>query len=880
MKQLHLLFLLFTFHFIHSQNTEYKVFNTSVNSKYAELGVTYLNNNNVLFASSKKNDNEKSFIVDRRKNNKQLYIELYKGIITPKGDIIQSEKFTSETNNKFYVSDITFTPDFKTVYFTWNNFYNTKSRKDSAKWRTLHLAKATVTDNFKISNISSLPFNSSEYSISNPEISKDGKRLFFVSDMPNGYGENDIYFVDILNDGSYSTPKNLGPNINTSQSEFFPFVDKNNTLYFSSYGHKGKGNIDIFKSNFKNNSYQKAENLPSPINSKKDDFAFVIDSSTQTGFFSSTRKGGKGDADIYAFKVKDKIVECTKEITGLIINKETKKSIDKVQIALYHNTILQETKIIIKDSKYSFKLECDENYNIIVKKDGFASEEFEIKTTATDNAELSKNIALTPIKCTQLITGTVLNAVNNNSLDNVTISLFYNNTLIESKIITKNAKFKFEVDCAKTYKIVAKKEGFIDAEIQIKTNKTNNNENSETIKLSPVECNQLITGTALNAENNNSLDNVTISLFYNNTLIESKIITKNAKFKFEVDCAKTYKIVAKKEGFIDAEIQVKTTKTNKKENSETIKLSPVECNQLITGTVLNSENNNPLNNYQVSLFQENILKNNKTIKIGNTFKFELECENSYTILVQKEGYISTEIKLNTNSINKTSISKTFSLKPIECKQLFTGIILDKETNKPLSKALLEIYTNNHLIKTLTLNEKATFSYELDCKTPYKIVASLKNYQNIILQISTSNKLKENISKTLLLKPNVEFITVREQKMIKTNPIYFDLDQSTIRPDAAVELEKVVGILYKYPTIKIEIKSHTDSRAPDNYNMNLSNKRAKSTMNYIISRGIDASRITGKGYGETQILNKCSNGVKCTNAEHEINRRTEFIIIEE
>ena len=88
---------------------------------------------------------------------------------------------------------------------------------------------------------------------------------------------------------------------------------------------------------------------------------------------------------------------------------------------------------------------------------------------------------------------------------------------------------------------------------------------------------------------------------------------------------------------------------------------------------------------------------------------------------------------------------------------------------------------------------------------------------------------------------------------------------------------MVNILNKYPNIRLEIKSHTDSRAPDDYNMKLSNKRAKSTINYIISKGIDANRVFGKGYGETEIINKCKNGVKCTQAEHALNRRTEFIV---
>jgi outer membrane protein OmpA-like peptidoglycan-associated protein len=115
-------------------------------------------------------------------------------------------------------------------------------------------------------------------------------------------------------------------------------------------------------------------------------------------------------------------------------------------------------------------------------------------------------------------------------------------------------------------------------------------------------------------------------------------------------------------------------------------------------------------------------------------------------------------------------------------------------------------------------------------------------------------------------------------MIDVNSIYFDYDKFNIRRDAALELDKVVAIMEKYPKLIVESGSHTDSRGPDRYNMVLSDKRAKSTVDYIISRGISPERITGKGYGETQLTNRCSNGVRCSEEEHQLNRRTEFVIV--
>lgn len=116
------------------------------------------------------------------------------------------------------------------------------------------------------------------------------------------------------------------------------------------------------------------------------------------------------------------------------------------------------------------------------------------------------------------------------------------------------------------------------------------------------------------------------------------------------------------------------------------------------------------------------------------------------------------------------------------------------------------------------------------------------------------------------------------KVLKVNPIYFDLNKWDIRPDAAKELDKIVAVMTENPEIKIELGSHTDARGTDTYNMSLSDKRAKASASYIVSKGISADRIVGKGYGESKLVNGCRNNVKCSEAQHQQNRRTEFIIV--
>jgi outer membrane protein OmpA-like peptidoglycan-associated protein len=108
-------------------------------------------------------------------------------------------------------------------------------------------------------------------------------------------------------------------------------------------------------------------------------------------------------------------------------------------------------------------------------------------------------------------------------------------------------------------------------------------------------------------------------------------------------------------------------------------------------------------------------------------------------------------------------------------------------------------------------------------------------------------------------------------------IYFDFDKSDIRVEAAIDLEKILDVMNQYPSMKLDIRSHTDSRGTSKYNEALSDRRAKSTINWLIKNGVAKNRLTGKGYGENLLVNKCSDGVQCTEEEHQLNRRSEFLI---
>lgn len=202
-----------------------------------------------------------------------------------------------------------------------------------------------------------------------------------------------------------------------------------------------------------------------------------------------------------------------------------------------------------------------------------------------------------------------------------------------------------------------------------------------------------------------------------------------------------------------------------------------------------------------------------------------------------------------------------------------GKVFDKQTNEPLANAIVSLTKQDgNTLKTSTTDD-GSFKFNLDEESDYAIEAGKTNYRTAAGEPLTTKGLTE--STTLKRDMFLEAIVIG--KAIKLENIYYDFDKSDIRPDAAVELDKLVTIMKENPTIWIELGSHTDSRGNDQYNQWLSQSRANSAVQYIIDRGVDKSRISAKGYGESMLVNNCSNGVKCSAADHQLNRRTEFII---
>jgi outer membrane protein OmpA-like peptidoglycan-associated protein/tetratricopeptide (TPR) repeat protein len=299
-----------------------------------------------------------------------------------------------------------------------------------------------------------------------------------------------------------------------------------------------------------------------------------------------------------------------------------------------------------------------------------------------------------------------------------------------------------------------------------------------------------------------------------------------------------------------------------------------------------SDRKTPLAGAEVELLEANGQAVQKKLSNADgTFEFPLGFDNNYVIRTSKNGYVQTGQKLSTAGINASVLNTTvfLSKNPLTA---FYCTVTDKGTGEKIPGVefmVIDTVKKAVIIDTTTAADgsfrKNVQGIKVGDNLGYRVILNKKGYltRSIPLTLTVTSS---EIDLNKYLETDLSKIAVGTDigKVLNINPIYFDIGKWDIRPDAALELDKIVQVMKDNPGIVIELGSHTDSRGSSQSNLALSDKRAKASAAYIISKGIDKSRIYGKGYGETMLLNRCANGVPCSEEEHAINRRTEFKIV--
>lgn len=357
-----------------------------LNSPYSDFGGIVVGKD--FYFASARNTSRKTYHWDD-----QPFLDIYKASVV--GNTVKNaELLGGDVNTKWHEGTIAISPDGKRMYFDRNDYYNGKFKKSEEGINQINLYYSEWVDG-GWKGVFSVPFNSDEFSTGHPALSPNGNMLYFVSDMPGGKGGSDIYRVSIDASGNFGSPERLGDHINTEGKEVFPHIDSNGDLYFSSDGHVGLGGLDIFYAEANGNDFGKPQNIGRGANSAHDDFAFIYDPNTKSGYLSSNREGGKGMDDIY--QVWPTEPPCDVEINVTVVNEYTGEPIFGAMVSLYDKMENKlSTKSTTEEGEAMVLAACDQDHMVQAGLAGFESNSIDVD--GQSDGSTAQVIKLRPIE--------------------------------------------------------------------------------------------------------------------------------------------------------------------------------------------------------------------------------------------------------------------------------------------------------------------------------------------------------------------------------------------------------------------------------------------------------------------------------------------------
>ena len=371
---------------------QYFLDKVSFNTKFSDFGALE-HNGKIYFASSR----DEGVSVKRLYGwNEQPFLDVYVTEVDSKQNVDHSNKLKGDVNSIYHDGPVTITKDGRTMYFSRNNLDDNGLSKDKRGISNMKIYRATMKDSVW-SDIEDLSINHKEYSTQHPALNIDDTQLYFSSDSPDGLGGSDIYVVDINPDGTLGVPINLGDVVNTKNSEGFPFINNEGTLFFSSDGHPGLGLLDVFGTiQGENGEFIDVINLGIPINSNKDDFSFSINPNGKTGYIASNRTGGIGSDDIYAYHRVPNL-----QVEGVVSDAINMNPIANSVITLYNDKDEQIADLVTDENGY-YQINIDRNkdYKIVGSQDKYIDDyrTFTSKHIQTMLTTITANLLLNPVQ--------------------------------------------------------------------------------------------------------------------------------------------------------------------------------------------------------------------------------------------------------------------------------------------------------------------------------------------------------------------------------------------------------------------------------------------------------------------------------------------------
>jgi outer membrane protein OmpA-like peptidoglycan-associated protein/tetratricopeptide (TPR) repeat protein len=367
--------------------THFKIDTVFFNSPSADFGgYKYQAENQLLFVTSRR----KSLIKRSWTWNADNFLDLY--VVTPNDSKDNPTRYLKKVNTKFHEGPLSFNKAESQVYFTRNNLAKGKDRRDQKGIQNLKLYHASIDGFGKWTHVKELTINSRDFSVGHPVFSLDEKYLYYVSDMPGGFGGADIYCAQILPDGNLGTPVNLGSKVNTEGQEMFPWFSKDGQLFFSSDGQIGLGGLDIFVAEVDNEgNVTGVQHAGKDINSERDDFSLIFNRNSKNGYFSSNREGGQGSDDIYSFEMIEPFI-FKLMLKGTLTDIASKERIPNAVVELKDaagNVIA--TALTDGFGRYEFSVDPEKSFTLHFSAKGYESVKQSVSTVNPKGSEIIQN---------------------------------------------------------------------------------------------------------------------------------------------------------------------------------------------------------------------------------------------------------------------------------------------------------------------------------------------------------------------------------------------------------------------------------------------------------------------------------------------------------
>ena len=353
----------------------YTIEDLPINTPKSDFGPSFYTNGQIFFCSNRQplgRVRVKDYWTDAN------FLQLYIGKPDANGNITSSEIMHGKApNGKYHEGPATYNEKLQEIYITRSNYKKSKVFKSSdrsIKLKLYRLVYLPTESRWGDQLIEAVPFNDREYSVGHATLTPDAQTLYFMSDKPGGYGGVDIYKSVRDISGNWTAPVNLGPTINTSGDDMFPFIAGDGTLYFASDGHAGLGGLDVYSSVPNKDGWSEPVNLGFPINTSSDDFNYIIDKDNKTGYFASNRPGGRGDDDIYKFAKKGI------DICGLVYDAKTNEPIEGAKVVMYEMKDERGSKMTNKEGNFCYSASLKRTYKFVATKAGYLPNELTVET--------------------------------------------------------------------------------------------------------------------------------------------------------------------------------------------------------------------------------------------------------------------------------------------------------------------------------------------------------------------------------------------------------------------------------------------------------------------------------------------------------------------